>query len=182
MRWSPAPLCLALMLVLSGCSDTHIAPEAQPSPLITAVITGAITDSLQGAPRISRYATAIDQYEFQVFAELTKGWYQFIVIWGEGTRPRVGTYPITAWLEGEPGTRMHAMFSRDTPGGAAMYQAVTGELRITASTPQRIVGEFTFHGVAGYLLPERAVLSPEDTPIDVHGRFSASCDVPDVCR
>ena len=178
----PTPFGILLVLVCAGCPDPGTATEAQPDRYMTAVITGAISDSLNGTPRIEKYNTAIDHYEFQVFAELTKGWYQFILIWGEGPRPRVGTYSITAWREGEPGTRMHAMFSRDTPGGAAMYQAVNGELRITASTSQGIVGEFTFHGVAGFLLPDRAVLSPEDTPIDVHGSLSASCDDVDVCR
>jgi hypothetical protein len=43
------------------------------------------------------------------------------------------------WGEGLTGTRMHAMFSRDVPGGAAMYQAVSGELRITPSTPEWVI-------------------------------------------
>jgi hypothetical protein len=179
MRLPLAPLCIALTLVVSGCTDTG--PESQPDPFLTAVLTGAITDSLQGTPQISQWNIEIDQYEFQIFAELTKGWYQSIWIWGEGPRPRVGTHPVTLWREGEMGTRMHAMFSRDLPGAPVTYHAVSGELRITASTSRGIVGEFTFHAMRGYMQPDRVELS-QDTPIDVRGSFAASCDGLSVCR
>lgn len=178
-----ALLVAAHAVVLSACDDpTRIEPEPLPNPFMSAALSGAIADSMEGTPQIGRFGSVIDDYEFQMFTDLRKGWYQFIQIWGEGPRPRVGTYRITPWREGEPGSRMHAMFSRDVPGGAAQYQALSGELRIITSTPEGIVGEFTFHGVPGYLLPEKAVLSPALPPLEVTGTFSVWCDGQEVCR
>lgn len=177
-------LCAFLAaLVLSGCGEpTTIEPKPLPPSFMAAALSGAIVDSIKGIPRIDRFGSEVDQYEFQMFADLRKGWYQYIHIWGEGPRPRVGTYRLTPWREGEPGRRMHARFSRDVPGGTAEYHAVSGELLITSSTSEGILGEFTFHGVPGFLMPDRAVLSPSLPPLDVTGSFSARCEGEDVCR
>jgi hypothetical protein len=149
---------------------------------MTATVSGAFTDALQGTPEIRRYLAAIDGYEFEMFTSFRTGRSQFITIWGEGPRPREGTYLLTPWREGKAGTRMHAMYGADVAGGAAWYQAVGGELRITTSSSDGIEGEFSFHGVAGYLLPDAAVLSPEDAPVEVQGLFAARCIGQEVCR
>lgn len=166
-----------LTVMLAACGrDGGTTPEPLPDPFLSATLTGGVTASFQGTPRITRFNAVIDDYEFQMITESTNR-NEFIHIWGEGARPRVGTYPLTPWREGEAGTRMHAMVSL-----AESYQAVSGELRITSSTPEGIVGEFRFHGVPGYLMPDRAVLSTQGQPIEVQGSFSAQCSGNDVCR
>lgn len=173
-----------LAVVLAACSgDSGTDPEPLPDPFMSVALTGAIADSSRGTPHI-RWGWWNDKYEFEIFSEVrhSDGVYQELSIRGEGRRPRVGTYPITVWREGPAGTRTHATFSRDSPGGGASYHAVSGELRITRSTREGFMGEFTFHGVPGYLLPDRAVLSPEYPPVQVRGTFSVRCEVNEACR
>jgi hypothetical protein len=174
---------LALVTLCACGNGNGTGPEPLPEPFISVQVTGAIADSTQStAPRISRYGAVIDQYEFSLSADVRHGWYQEIHIWGEGPLPGVGTYALTPWRQGQAGKRMHAMFSRDVPGGSASYHAVSGTLRITRSGPEGITGEFTFHGVPGFLMPNEAVLSPQLPAIDVQGSFSARCEGLELCR
>jgi hypothetical protein len=176
--------------IASACTDRNpTAPD--PDPLVTVALTGVITDSLIGQPRVQRHLVVVDQYEFGLFVNLfpaeswnggrpSSGITSSLNIWGEGPRPRQGTLPLTASLAGTPGSRTHAILSREFP--TAQYHAVSGELRITLSTPDWIAGTFEFHAVPGVLFPDGPRLRPDLPAVDVKGSFTARCDDPMVCR
>lgn len=176
------PTLATLVAVLSACGEPT-QPVRLPPASLKASLTGAIEASVQGTPRMGRYPALIDNYGFDIMTDVRDGWYQYIYLWGEGGRPRVGTYRLTSWREGEPGMRMHALFGRDIPGGAITFGAIDGELRITRSTPEGVVGEFQFEAVEGILLLDRFAPEPDATRLFVRGTFSVECPAgQEVCK
>ena len=113
----------------------------------------------------------VDRGEGQGFALLRVG----------GTRPAVGTYALGS-PPGFSGERFHGLYVRSTAGQREQYLAVSGEVRITTSTADRVAGSFNLRAVrvctgTGAVLtcvvPSGQGASAVNEDVQISGTFSA---------
>jgi hypothetical protein len=97
--------------------------------------------------------------------------------------PAVGTYPLSALTGLGAGEGFHAVYSRAEQGRFEQYAGRAGEVRITASSADRIQGTFRFQGVRVCTATAEQVMcafprmdgtgAAEQPTVEVSGSFTA---------
>ena len=156
------PACLALLA--AACGGSAVEPGAGPGTA-SVTATGAVSSSGSGLAlfqSVSSGGTSLFQILLAPTAASTTTSWQVQVANYSGRLP-VGTYqllPLSA-----SSTNPTASFYYTTGGSMTMYNATSGELVITASSPSAVRGTFHFTGanVAG------------SGTVTADGAFNASC-------
>lgn len=138
-------LWILLALLLAGCRDSPTAsvPPAEPGRF-HATLSGAVSAEVEGAAWV--YSLAISgrevflQTEDQSYAISFSG----PILGTSGFDFQVGTHRIGALVGG--GTLDAALNTLAADG--EYFMATSGELRITESTPDRVVAQFDFQALA----------------------------------
>jgi hypothetical protein len=141
-------------------------PDLQVDLTFTRVDTtaGAVFQwSVEGATTITQRGVASFTIPHGLELHLSPGLESdMVVLGGRLGRPQVGRYPIG--LDTASSYQAY-LFAEEPSPVASLYRAVSGELRVDVSTPQVLIGSFTFTADDVY----------EPRRVTVTGWYSAGC-------
>lgn len=179
-------VCLSSVLA-AGCSSA--AGTAEPSWVRAEIVSPADRHSYEGQGKFYVVAEGARR-EFGMFSVGPNATNVFSILLRGGTRPPVGDYPLALLDQSDITSKgATAWYTRAEGGRTETFAAISGVLRVTRSTPDRVSGTFQLVGarfcaydatgpVGACSLPWSP---PEGAPtIEVSGEFSVAFDNDEV--